>query len=80
MFIRGADVGPRGPAPELGQHTAEVLREAGLSDDEWKRSCQPASREQRSRRDRAHEGNHGDEYEMFYAAAKHLADSCLDDR
>ena len=32
--IKGADIGPRGVAPELGQHTAEVLTEAGLSQDE----------------------------------------------
>jgi crotonobetainyl-CoA:carnitine CoA-transferase CaiB-like acyl-CoA transferase len=32
--IRGADVVPRGPAPALGEHTAAVLREAGLGDDE----------------------------------------------
>ncbi len=34
MFIRGANVGPRGPAPELGEHTREVLLSAGYSDDE----------------------------------------------
>ncbi len=28
------DVGVRGPAPWLGQHTAEVLRDTGLADDE----------------------------------------------
>jgi crotonobetainyl-CoA:carnitine CoA-transferase CaiB-like acyl-CoA transferase len=27
----------RGPAPWLGQHTTEVLREAGLDDDEVER-------------------------------------------
>ncbi|MXX81688.1 MAG: CoA transferase [Chloroflexi bacterium] len=32
--IEGADIGPRGPAPKTGQHTHEVLRETGLSDDE----------------------------------------------
>lgn len=30
----GLDFAVRGPAPWLGQHTAEVLRETGLSDDE----------------------------------------------
>ena len=34
LSIGGADVRPRGPAPELGQHTAEVLTELGLSADE----------------------------------------------
>jgi crotonobetainyl-CoA:carnitine CoA-transferase CaiB-like acyl-CoA transferase len=32
--IAGADVGPRGPAPEIGQHTTEVLTEAGLTQGE----------------------------------------------
>ena len=32
--IAGADIGPRGPAPKTGQHTLEVLRELGWSDDE----------------------------------------------
>ena len=31
MRLRGADVVPRGPAPELGQHTREVLLALGLS-------------------------------------------------
>ncbi|MDQ6648772.1 MAG: CoA transferase [Actinomycetota bacterium] len=31
LRIIGADIGPRGPGPDLGQHTAEVLAEAGLS-------------------------------------------------
>ena len=32
--IRGADVGPRGPAPAVGEHTQEVLEEYGLSAEE----------------------------------------------
>lgn len=32
--IAGAEVRPRGPAPEIGEHTAEVLNEHGFSDDE----------------------------------------------
>ena len=31
LRIEGADIGPRGPAPEVGQHTREVLEEAGLT-------------------------------------------------
>jgi crotonobetainyl-CoA:carnitine CoA-transferase CaiB-like acyl-CoA transferase len=31
LSIRGTDIGPRGPAPDTGQHTAEVLAAAGLS-------------------------------------------------
>lgn len=31
MKLRGQDISPRGPAPELGQHTREVLAEIGLS-------------------------------------------------
>ena len=34
MFIRGADVGPRGPAPELGAHTIDVLTDLGLDGSE----------------------------------------------
>jgi crotonobetainyl-CoA:carnitine CoA-transferase CaiB-like acyl-CoA transferase len=32
--IHGAEVGPRGPAPEIGQHTAQILVEAGLNEGE----------------------------------------------
>ena len=32
--IVGAEVRPRGPAPSIGQHTAEVLGEHGFSEDE----------------------------------------------
>ena len=32
--IRDADIAVRGPAPEPGEHTAEILAEAGLSDSE----------------------------------------------
>ncbi|MFT7647327.1 MAG: crotonobetainyl-CoA:carnitine CoA-transferase CaiB-like acyl-CoA transferase [Candidatus Poriferisodalaceae bacterium] len=34
MRFHNADVGPRGPAPEIGDHTAVVLGEAGLTEDE----------------------------------------------
>lgn len=34
MRFATAEVGPKGPAPTLGEHTAEVLRDAGLTDDE----------------------------------------------
>jgi crotonobetainyl-CoA:carnitine CoA-transferase CaiB-like acyl-CoA transferase len=32
--LYGADVGPRGPAPEAGQHTFEVLTELGIGEEE----------------------------------------------
>ena len=34
LFIRGADIGPRGPAPELGAHTSDVLTDLGLDPSE----------------------------------------------
>ncbi|MCW2714929.1 MAG: putative CoA-transferase [Frankiales bacterium] len=34
MTLRGQDLSPRGPAPELGQHTREVLAELDLSPEE----------------------------------------------
>ena len=34
LRIRGADIGPRGPAPEIGQHTREVLTGIGVPEDE----------------------------------------------
>ena len=34
MRLRGQDISPRGPAPELGQHTREVLVELGVSEAE----------------------------------------------
>ena len=34
MFIRDADVGPRGRAPELGEHTREILLTAGYTGEE----------------------------------------------
>ena len=37
MRIRDADIRPRGPSPDLGQHTLEILAEAGLSEAEIER-------------------------------------------
>jgi len=37
MRMRGADVGPRASAPTPGQHTREVLREAGYAKEEIER-------------------------------------------
>lgn len=37
MRFRTADVGPKGPAPECGQHTREILSGVGLSLDEIER-------------------------------------------
>ncbi len=34
MRIDGADIRPRGPAPAIGEHTLEVLREVGIGDEE----------------------------------------------
>ena len=38
--IRNADVEVRGPAPDVGQHTREVLQEIGLEDAELERLLQ----------------------------------------
>jgi crotonobetainyl-CoA:carnitine CoA-transferase CaiB-like acyl-CoA transferase len=34
MRLQGGDVGPRGPAPEVGEHTAAVVTELGVPDDD----------------------------------------------
>lgn len=34
MHLAGGDIRPRGPAPTVGQHTVDVLRENGFSDTE----------------------------------------------
>lgn len=34
MRFADADVGPRGPAPEIGQHTQEILQDIGMSTQE----------------------------------------------
>ena len=34
MRIHGSDVGPQGPAPDCGEHTDLILKDAGLSDSE----------------------------------------------
>ena len=34
MRFNDAEVTPRGPAPEIGEHTREVLHEAGLTADD----------------------------------------------
>jgi crotonobetainyl-CoA:carnitine CoA-transferase CaiB-like acyl-CoA transferase len=34
LSIQDADIGPRGPAPELGEHTAEILSAAGYTAEE----------------------------------------------
>ena len=34
MRFNSADVRPRGPAPTVGEHTEQILREAGLSQPE----------------------------------------------
>jgi crotonobetainyl-CoA:carnitine CoA-transferase CaiB-like acyl-CoA transferase len=35
--IAGADIGPRGPAPRVGQHTEALLLAAGYAPDEVER-------------------------------------------
>jgi crotonobetainyl-CoA:carnitine CoA-transferase CaiB-like acyl-CoA transferase len=37
LSISGADVRPRGPAPEIGEHTTAVLTELGLDEAELAR-------------------------------------------
>jgi len=34
MRFADAEVGPQGPAPEIGQHTQEILRDSGMSTEE----------------------------------------------
>ncbi len=34
FHVYGAEIGPRGPAPAAGEHTAEVLADLGLDDDQ----------------------------------------------
>ena len=36
LRIHGSDVGPQGPAPECGEHTAAILEDMGLADEEVK--------------------------------------------
>jgi crotonobetainyl-CoA:carnitine CoA-transferase CaiB-like acyl-CoA transferase len=37
FHVYGADVGPRGPAPTVGQHTFELLQELGIAGEELER-------------------------------------------
>jgi crotonobetainyl-CoA:carnitine CoA-transferase CaiB-like acyl-CoA transferase len=34
LRLQGGDVGPRGPAPEVGEHTTDVLTELGVTGDD----------------------------------------------
>jgi crotonobetainyl-CoA:carnitine CoA-transferase CaiB-like acyl-CoA transferase len=34
LRLQGGDVGPRGPAPEVGEHTTAVLTEVGVTEDD----------------------------------------------